>query len=175
MDSNINTPLEEKKAKQSILSALINEPSTYHITVMNDSSLPDKLKQKLKKEERKELSFTVKPPVIDTLNKVAFILNKLPKELFEDTAETIDYMNHLKEMVQIIAIFIHGGSSKNKSPMPEWYVPFLMDNCTVDELTLILHECMMKCKTDFFLPFFQSAEQMNPMMMMKYEKNEPQG
>ena len=166
METSTEVPPSVETLKSEVLKALINRPSTYRIEVLNNNSLPEKMKK------MKDVSFIVKPPVIDTLCRIAEIANSLPQDIFTDPEKKQDFLKHLDKMALAFAIFVHGNSKK---PMPEWYEEFFMDNLTPDELTLLLHECMSKCKTDFFLPCFQIVKLMNPMMMNpipKMKKND---
>lgn len=150
------TPEQIQKAKLQALEALKNRATTYHVTVIDPTALPDKLK------ERKEISFVVKPPTLATLTDVAVVIESLPQSLFEETAMSVEAIKHLGSITEMIAILAHGDSKKD---VPKWYVPFLTDNLTVEETLMIWHEAAMKLQTDFFLPFFQIAKQMNPMTM----------
>lgn len=148
------TPIDGQKAE--IFKALLEKPTRYFIEVINNKSLPESLKK------REEICFEIKPPVLSTLAKAAEISNALPDMARDASITGGNLMQYSKEMCEIIAIFSHGSSKK---PMPEWYVPFLMDNLNPVEVLNIFQETTFKLRTDFFLTSFQIASQVNPMMM----------
>ena len=156
------TPEAIQHAKIKALTALKNQPTTYDITVIDNEPLPVSLK------DRKEISFVVKPPTFATLTDLALIVEKLPPELFESQEMTKLAMSNLNKVLEMIAVLSHGNTRKK---IPDWYVPFLRTNLTVEEALMIWQECAAKLQTDFFLPFFQIAKAMNPMSMkMKTKK-----
>jgi hypothetical protein len=161
MNTEPITPEVEIKSKKQVLNALISRPSKYHVKVVNNTELPEALKDK------EEITFEVKPPVLSTLERIGVIALGIPDEVFSEDSKNVKYLRYLKEMCEMIAIFSHGYSKKE---MPLWYVPFLLDNLTPEEMAFMLHESMAKCKTDFFLPCIQIVKHLNPMMMMKVEK-----
>jgi hypothetical protein len=153
--------IEQSKAQ--ILSALIMEESNYEIDVVDNSMLPDHLKKK------EVMEFVIKPPVLDTLNRMAKVAMRIPEEHRQiDTAKEIS-IQYIEEIVEILAIMVHGNSKK---PMPEWYVPFFMKNCNTEDLFKLYQESSMKIRTDFFLPCFQTANVLNPMMMINDQEKE---
>ena len=145
-----------QQAKLKALKALRSEPSTYHIEVINNGSLPERLKDK------KQISFTIKVPTLGVLSQVAEVLESLPPALFQETAMTKEAMENIPAVIKMIAILAHGNPQKK---MPKWYEPFLADNLTLEEALMLWQEAALKIQTDFFLPFFRGAKMMNPMGM----------
>ena len=152
------TAEEFQKARIQALNNLRNKPTTYWIEVIDPEPLPETLKKK------KEIKFVIKPPTLAVLAEVALVLETLPQTIFEDEGLNAEALQHIEKICQMMAIVSHG---KPKKPMPEWYVPFLTANLTVDEVLRMWFEVMQKMQTDFFLPFFQAAKQVNPMTMKK--------
>lgn len=157
MEKSKQEPVDVKGSKSEIFKALLQEPTTYHIEVVNNSGLPDSVKGK------KEISFEIKPPVMSTLAKIGKIVNDLPDDVFDLKASNAHLLKYAPQMCEIVAVLSHGNSKKK---MPDWYIDFLMNNLTPDETLMIFQESTMKLKTDFFLPCFQTAR-VNPMMMEK--------
>ena len=144
------------KEKKAILSALSNKPSKYHIEVVDSSMLPKELKKK------KEITFVVKPPVLNVLVSAAEVLNNLPKSATDPKTPPLETAKYAQEMCKVFAIISHGNS---KNDIPEWYVPFLMANIEPSDLVRLIQEVSLKTRTDFFLPCFQLASVMNPLTM----------
>lgn len=145
-----------QKARIDALNALRNKPSKYFIEVIDNTSLPEKLKNK------KEIAFVINPPTFDTLTEIALITESLPEELFTNEAMNKKALEHIGEIIKIIAVLAHGNTRKK---MPDWYLPFLSSNLNLQETLQLWFECAQKIQTDFFLPFFQIARAMNPMTM----------
>ena len=130
-----------------LLKALIQEPSTYTIDVVDGSMLSD---------NRKIVTLKIPPPTLETLAKVSLILSKIPesirtaKEL--QLNEVVKYNREMAEMLTLMA--------KEDS----WCIDFLIKNITAKELFQLFYEGALKVQTDFFLNFFQIANQ-NPMAM----------
>lgn len=154
--SQLPTNEEFQIARVKALHALRNEDSTYWIEVIDNTSLPENLKKK------KEIKFVIKPPTLGVLTEVAKVVEQLPPEIFEDEGMNAKALAHVKDICSMIAIVAWGKPNKE---MPDWYDPFLRDNLTVDEVLRLWFEVMQKMQTDFFLPFFQTARQVNPMTM----------
>lgn len=152
---------DEQKSKQDLLRALITQPSTYTVEVIDNSKLPKNLKNK------KEISFEVRPPVINTMTKAAMVLNSIPANISDPKTPPAETAKYSDKLCEVFAIYSHGNSNKE---MPEWYVPFLMSNLQPREMIQLVQEVSLKTRTDFFLPSFQIASVMNPMMMMIPEK-----
>lgn len=146
-----------QEAKVKALKALRSEPSTYHIEVIDNTALPERLKDK------KKISFTIKVPTLGVLSQIAQVIESLPPELFSgDTAMTKQAMENVPAIRKMLAILAHGNPQKK---IPSWYEPFLGDNLTLEESLMLWQEAALKIQTDFFLPFFQGAKMMNPMGM----------
>lgn len=150
------------KAKKDLLNAFQETTSTYHIDVLDNSMLPEALKQKEK------ISFVVKPPTIRILTKAGLVLADLPEELVFsekqiDFREAIKYAN---SMVKIFCIISHG----KETNYPDWYESFIMNNVTPKELYLLFQEVVLKAQIGFFLHSFKIQGMMNPMMIPKETK-----
>jgi len=149
--------------KKKLLEALIEKPSTYHIEVMDNSMLPENLKR------RKEISFSVKPPSLDTLAKVALIMEDVPDDIKSgeniSISEATKYTGH---MVKAICTMAWGKSG----PYPDWYEDFILKNAEPADIYKIGVECSLKQQTDFFLTSFQVVGE-NPMMMKKRNVSTP--
>lgn len=145
-----------EKEKIKLLSALIEKPSTYEIEVIDNSMLP------LSKLDSKTIVLTVRPPSLETLSKCAIPVLKIPEEIKNSTGLTLeDAIKYTDEMVESIAIIVHGKSSE----IPDWLIPFIKNNLTPKELYHIFIETVMKLQSDFFLSSFQIVGKDNPMMM----------
>ena len=147
---------KEQQAKQALLRALMTKPSIYTIDVIDNSMMPKGLKNK------ESISFEVKPPVINTMTEAALVLNRIPEKALDPKTPPAESSRYSKEMCEIFSIYAHGNS---KEKFPDWHVAFLMANVTPVELIQLVQEVSLKTRTDFFLPSFQIASVMNPMMM----------
>jgi len=146
--------MDVKQAHVALLEALRNEPSKYKVEVIVPDTLPEQLQRK------SHITFTIKPPTFAVLNKIAQVVAQLPDELFTEQAMSRQALTYIPQLIEITAIMAHGPSKK---PMPDWYVPFLTDNLTVQEVLQLWFEVAQKIQTGFFLPFFQTVRQMNPL------------
>ena len=147
----------EDKAK--VLTALIEEPTRYTIDILDYSMLPEKMKGK------KTLDFLFKPPTIQTLSQCALSIEKLPKELLKPEKQLTlqEVLPYSDVIVDILCVL----SYAKKEAFPDWYAPFIKQNCTPKEIYHIFQEVSMKMQSDFFLSCFQVAKLTNPMMMNK--------
>lgn len=147
----------QDKGKEELLRSLIEKPTVYELEVLDNSMLPDTMKQD------KTITVTIKPPTLEVLAKCALPSLKIPEAIRESKdlklEQAIEYRH---EIAEVLAILIHG----KKEQHPEWMVPFLLNNLTGKELYMLFYESMLKLQTDFFLNSFQIAGQNNPMMMM---------
>ena len=150
----------EDKAK--VLTALIEKPTRYTIDILDHSMLPEKMKGK------KTLDFLFKPPTIQTLSQCALSIEKLPKELLQtDSQPTLqEVLPHADVIIDILCIL----SYAKKEAFPDWYAPFIKQNCTPKEIYHIFQEVSMKMQSDFFLSCFQVAKLTNPMRMTMPKK-----
>lgn len=140
--------------KQKIIDALIEKPSEYEISVVDNSMLPDNLKN------RKTLTFVIKPPSVEVLALCTDISYRIPESIRNnDNLKLEDAIKYKNEMAKIISIL-----SYRKKEYPKWYVPFLIKNLEPKELYVIFYESILKLQSDFFLKSFQIANQ-NPIMM----------
>lgn len=149
------------KSKQHLIQALIEEASNYYIDVLDNTMLPDNLK------EKKEIHFEIKPPTIYTMSKCALSALKIPEELRDKDIKDIkleEIIKYSEEIVEIISIFAHGSK---KGDYPKWNIPFLLKNLDPKDLYKIYIETSLKLQSGFFLNSFQNASQNNPMMMKK--------
>lgn len=149
-------------SKEKLLEAFLENPTHYKINVSDASMLPDKLK------EKKEIGFTVKPPVLSVLAKCAIVLQKIPAEIADPAKEVSinEALKYINEMAECFAILAHGKTSN----MPEWYIPFLINNVTPKEMYYLFSEAALKSQSGFFLSSIQVANASNPMMRMKPKK-----
>ena len=143
--------------KQKLIAALIEQPSRYKIDVQDSTMLPDNLKQK------KEIEFVVKPPSIGVLALCASEIQNLPNHLTKPEAQIsfVDALPYCDSMIRVICILSHA----KESAYPDWYEPFIKNNCTPKDIYHIFQETTMKMQSDFFLHSFQIASLTNPMMM----------
>lgn len=143
--------------REKILQAFIEQPSTYKIAVSDNSMLPKSMKNK------KEVVFTIKPPVLSILAKCAIPIGKIPKELL-DAEKEIDFKDAVKytnEMTEVFAILAHGKITE----YPSWYISFILNNITPKELFFLFKEVALKTQSSFFLSSFQIVGISNPMTM----------
>ena len=143
------------REKQELLQALIEKPSSYEITVLENSMLPDHLK------ERKTLLFTVSPPSIEVLARVAIPMFSIGENIKELTLEKA--VKHRRVLAEIFSIMAHGKTTE----IPHWYTSFILKNVTPKELFYLIQETALKTQSDFFLNSFHLASQINPMMIHK--------
>lgn len=146
--------------EQKLLEALIEQPSSYDIDVVDNSMLPDNLKK------RKSISFVIKPPTMEVLAKCAIVILKVPKSILErEEVDILKVLEYRKEIAQIISIISHG----KISDYPEWYEEFILKNVNGKELFMLFQETSLKMQSDFFLSSFQIAKAVNPMMMKRQD------
>lgn len=148
--------MKETEDKQKLLDDFLEKPTTYHVHVINNESLPEKLKG------RESISFIVKPPTIHTLAMMGKELMGVDKDIFD--AQKVDYKDAIKYsdvMIKVFCIISHA----QDTPYPEWYEPFLLKNLTAKELFLIFQEVAVKSQTGFFLNSLKMLDVTNPMMM----------
>jgi hypothetical protein len=157
------TPADITALKLKTLRALKNEPSRYKITVIDNSMLPDKLK------ERKTLEFVVKPPTIHVLTKLAIVVETVPESATAATGITKEVLEYIPVLSEMLAIMIHGNSKKEMDP---WLIPFLEKNLTTQESLMLWQETALKIDTSFFLPFIQTAKAWNPMSLLSTQERE---
>ena len=148
-----NKYTEERKQ---LLEAFLENPSTYHIEVLENSMLPEKLK------EKKVLDFVVKPPTAFTLTQIAQVLIDIDEDIF-DIHKTDDkiFLNYIPEMVRIFCLATHAKDTE----YPEWYEEFIIKNATANEILRLFKEVSVKSQTGFFLTSLKIAGSTNPMMM----------
>ncbi len=140
-----------------VLQSFLEEPTTYTIDVLDNSMLPEGIK------EKEQLKFTIKRPTLKVLAKTALPLSRIPKEIHKKQNLTIPEISpYFHPIAEIIAIMAHGASSK---PIPKWYVDFFLANLTDSELYMIYKDIAMKSDSSFFLSCIQVAEATNPMMI----------
>jgi len=141
--------------RKKLLEAVIEKPTTYEVDVLDNSMLPEKLKN------RKTLSFVIKPPTISTLTRCAIHLDDIPEQLKKgENVNLEDAIKHTDTLIKMICVLSWGKATN----YPEWYEPFMRENLTPKEVFQIFHESSMKMGTDFFLTSFQIASE-NPMTM----------
>lgn len=147
--------------QQKLLQALMEKPTRYTIDVLDDSMLPEKMK------DRKEIDFVFKPPTMDTLLRAADQMQFIPTEILEykGMPSLKDVAPHAHVLVRTLCIL----SWAKKTPYPDWYEPFLLANATAVDIYKMFVESTMKMRTDFFLSSFLLANQ-NPMMLHKNER-----
>lgn len=145
-------------SKEKLLNAFLETPSHYKISVSDNSMLPEKLKDK------KEIGFTVKPPVLSVLALCSAVLQKIPEHIINPEADVklSDALEYIEEMAQCFSILAHGKTTE----YPDWYVPFLINNVTPKEMYYLFSEAALKSQSSFFLSSIQVASVSNPMMMM---------
>ncbi len=142
--------------KQKLIEALIEKPSIYDIDVIDNSMLPDAIKNE------KTITIEIKPPTMEVLSMCALPMFRIPESIRESKDLKVeDALKHVNEMVEVLAILSHGKSTN----YPDWYVPFFRSNLSSKELYMIFYESTLKLQTDFFLKSFQIVSQNNPMMM----------
>jgi hypothetical protein len=147
--------------EKKLLTALIEEPSRYSITVLDGTMLPEKLQKK------KSLDFVIKPPALETLTKAARDLQDVPEEILKaETLGFIEALPYVETMVKVICRLVQGP----RDDYPDWYEPFFMANVTPQETFLLFQEVSLKMQTDFFLTSFQIAAKLNPLMMHEPKK-----
>ena len=147
--------------QEKVLRALIEKPSKYTIEVSDNSMLPEADK------EKKELTFTIKPPTLEVLSKCAVPLLKVPENIRNSSNLKLeDVIPFIKEMTECISVLAHGQSDD----YPAWYPEFFSKNLTGKEVYMLFYESSLKTQTDFFLSSFQSAGALNPMMMTSSTK-----
>lgn len=144
-------------SKEKLLDAFLENPTSYKIKVSDASMLPEKLKNK------KEIGFTIKPPVLSVLAKCAKVLQNIPPEITdpEKNVQLAEAINYIDEMAECFAILAHGKTTE----FPEWYKPFLINNVTPKEMFYLFSEASLKTQSSFFLNSLQVANVSNPMMM----------
>lgn len=144
--------------KEKLINAFLENPTHYKIDVADNSMLPEKLKDK------KQIGFTVKPPVLSVLALCSKVLQKIPAEIAnpENEVKLEDAVKYITEMAECFAILSHGKTTE----YPEWYVPFLINNVTPKEMYYLFTEAALKTQSSFFLSSIQVASVSNPMMMM---------
>lgn len=149
-------------SKEKLLNAFLENPTSYKIAVSDNSMLPENLKNK------KEIGFTIKPPVLSVLAKCAKVLQKIPPEITDPNknVQLADAITYIDEMAECFAIISHGKTTS----FPEWYKPFLISNVTPKEMFYLFSEASLKTQSSFFLNSFQVAKVSNPMMMNPPEK-----
>ena len=152
------TGKEEMSAQAALLKALQEKPSTYEIDVIDPKPLPDNLKKK------KQIILVIKPPTMETLSRVAEISMKIPEKVRTGEVEALESMAYTKTICEILAVLSEG---YDKNP---WYPDFLFLNITPTEALKLWQETTLKLRTDFFLPFIQSVESLNPMRMKIVKK-----
>lgn len=146
--------MDEKK----LLQAFLEKPTIYKIDVLDNSMLPENIKAK------KKLSFVSKPPSLKVLALCAETLLNVPQDVRSGKIESFENaMKYATEIVKCLAIMFHGKASE----FPKWYVPFLINNLTSNELYQIFQESVLKSQSGFFLNCFQILEVSNPMLMTK--------
>jgi len=146
------------KQKQQLIQALIEKPSNYEIEVLDNSMLPEELK------EKEIISFEIQPPTLEVLAKCSTPALRIPEEIRNSKDLKLeDALKYRSEMAEVLSILAHGKSTD----YPKWYLPFFLNNLTAKELYMIFYESILKMQTDFFLNSFQIASQSNPMMMME--------
>ena len=154
----------QEKEKQALLQSLIEKPTTYELEVLDNSMLPDDIK------DNKTIVFEIKPPTLEVLAKCALPALRIPENIREaedlKLEEAIKYRN---EMAEVLAIVVHG---KN-TDYPEWMPSFILNNLTGKELYIVFYESILKLQTYFFLNSFQIANQNNPMMMNQKKDSTP--
>ena len=150
-------PFFSMEAQQKLIESLIEKPSVYSIDALDRTMLPKKLRGK------KQISFTVRPPSLETLAKCVVPIMEIPENVREAKEISIEQAIPFREqMAQCFAIMAHG----KQSEVPAWYVPFILNNVTPKELYQLFYECSLKLQSDFFLTSLKIASQ-NPMMMKK--------
>ena len=142
--------------RKRLLQAVVEKPSHYHVKVEDNSMLPAKMKNK------KEVSFTVKPPTIEVLAQCAIYFNDIPEDLLnpEKQIRLNDVLPYHENMVKALCTIIN-----RSADYEDWYEPFIYKHLTPREVFQIFHETSLKMGTDFFLTSFQIASQTNPMML----------
>lgn len=154
------SPDQDQKNKQKLIDDFLENPTTYHIDVIDKSMLPNDLKK------RKVIDFTVKPPTMFVLTMVADTLLKLPPDILKsETIQVVELLKYSKQMIKIFCRMSHGKTDD----YPGWYEDFIDKNCTPKELFLMFQEVTAKTQTGFFLNSFLIAEVSNPMMMTRME------
>lgn len=144
------------EAQKQLINALVEKTSKYEIDVIDGSMLPQNLKR------RKTITFTIKPPTLETLAKCTVPLYKIPKEVREADEIPLDMaIKYRKEMVELITIFAHA----KKTEPPSWYTDFILNNTTPKELYNFFFELSLKLQSDFFLNSLKIVSQSNPMMI----------
>ncbi len=142
---------------QKLLESFLKQPTTYTIDVLDNTMLPDGIKDK------KQLKFTIKRPTLKVLASTALPLSKIPKEIREKERLTLtEIVPYAYQIAEVVARMAHGANPK---PMPDWYVPFFLANLTDKELYAIFEETAMKADSSFFLSCIHNASQTNPMMI----------
>ena len=151
------------EAQRKLIESLIEKPSNYTIGVIDGSMLPKKIKNK------KQIAFTVKPPTLEVLAKCAIPIMEIPTEVREVKEVTIEQaIQYREQMARCFAIMAHG----KQTEVPNWYVPFILNNVTGKELYQLFYECSLKLQSDFFLTSLKIADQ-NPMMMRRQSDSIP--
>lgn len=141
--------------RKKLLEAVIEKPTTYEVDVLDNSMLPEKLKN------RKTISFVIKPPTISTLTRCAIHLDDIPEELKTGKSTNLEEaIKHTGTLVKMICVLSWGKATD----YPDWYEDFMKENLTPKEVFYIFHESSLKMGTDFFLTSFQIASE-NPMAM----------
>lgn len=150
----------EQDNKQKLLDDFLENPTIYHIEVIDNSMLPEKLKQ------RESLDFIVKPPTVHTLARTGKVLMTIPKDIFDaQKVNFTDALQYAEQMIKIFCIISHGQDTL----YPDWYEPFLLKNVTPKELFLMFQEVSVKSQTGFFLNSLKILNVTNPMMMKMEE------
>ena len=141
--------------EQALIKAFIRKPTTYTISVRNNSMLPKKIKSK------KTIAFTIKPPTPFVLGLCADITGDVSEEVFSSKEVTLkQMMKYQTQIARIISVL-----SFEKPDFPDWYVDFILKNIEIVDLQKIMQETAVKCNPTFFLNCFQIAREENPMMI----------
>lgn len=139
-----------------LLTALIEEPTRYHIEVLDATMLPENIKNK------KSLDFVIKAPTLDTLAKAANLLQQVPEDILKaETLQLKEAVPYLDIIIKVICTVSYG----QKGNYPDWYEPFFKHNVTPKEAFGIFQEVSIKMQSDFFLSSFQIISKLNPLMM----------
>ena len=144
------------KNRKQLIDSFVRRPTTYTIAVRKNAMLPKEIKDK------KEISFTIKPPTLYVLSLAASVMASVPEKLLSgETMDLNEAMEYQEHMVKMLCILFY-----EEADYPEWYPKFILYNLSSIELLQIMQETAVKCSPGFFLNFFQVAAQSNPMMMM---------
>lgn len=142
--------------EQDLIQAFIRKPTTYKISVRNNSMLPKNIKKK------KTIDFTIKPPTPYVLGLCADILGDVNDDVFSKEVDLSVITSYQIEIAKVVAVL-----SFEETNFPDWYVDFIRKNTELIELKQMMQEIAVKCNPGFFLNCFQIAKESNPMMMTK--------